>query len=49
MAEFEGVAAPLRQQIQEGGEPVGIGGKTRRQLKQDRADLAVEEGKAILQ
>jgi hypothetical protein len=49
MAELEGVAAPLRQQLGEVGEAVGVGGKIRRKLKQDRADLAVEEGKAILQ
>jgi hypothetical protein len=43
MAELEAVSAFLRQQLDEGEEPVGIGLKVGRKLKQDRTCFPAEQ------
>lgn len=43
MTKLETVATPFRQQLEEGCQPLGIGLKLRRQLKQDRAGLVAQQ------
>src|SRR4051812_26772120 len=49
MPEFETVAALVREQFDEGCEPLGISPKIRRQLKQDRTRLFAQQRQSIFE